>query len=401
MEYTIPVNGWKLGVDNVQPDVAVSDGALRGAVNVDVYDSGNIKRRRGYTRVVSVPNTHSLWSDPGISGGYYFSDGAIYYLAPDLVSTQIVNGLPITSEIAFIRVNSDVFWSNGINTGKIINKVNYPWGVETPANKPSLSAISGSLPPGTYQVSITFLLSTGEEGASTTPVPINLPVTGGIRLSGVPTPISPLITSVAVYLTAQNGDVLYLSTIAPAGTTSIDVVTTPQPKRVLRTQNLSPMPPGGVLAHRNGVVFSASGNVVWYSEPMRYGLCDRTKNFYVYPSNVSVMMAVPDGLYIVADKTYFLTNPGTPDVEQKIVLPFGAAKGTGVYLPNGTQVAWFSHRGQVLASEGDAKVITEERFSPAIISKGAALVREWQGLRQIITVPTQISGDSQLKSTGV
>lgn len=400
MEYQVSVKGWPVGVDNIQPDIDVTAGALRSALNVDIFDGGKIRLRNGFTRRISAVGASSMWSHPDLDIGYYMAGGTIFQIDQNFVTTPVVTGLTPTLPVAFCYVNGEVFWSNTVATGRILGGVNRPWGVEAPANVPILTATAGALEPGTYQVSVAFRTASGEEGPATSPTTITLPTLGGITISNIPVPVDPSVTLKNIYVSTQNGDVLYRAETIPAAQTSLTISVTPPATVAMRGQNFSVMPAGTILAHRNGVIYSATGPYIFHSEPMRYGMCNRAKNFYMFPSDVTIMLSVPEGLYVVADKTYFLENPGTPDVIQRVLLPFGAASGTGVYMPGGTEVAWFSHRGQVIAAGGQAKVITEEHFAPVIMLQGASMVREQRGIRQIVTVTHRVGNRNPLEYTG-
>ena len=401
MDYSVAIDGWPLGVDNIQPDHAVDATALRAGVNVDVYDGGKLRMRRGFVSMLSA-NIHSLWSDPhdpSPSTMYYSTGGIIKSTNIALTATSIVSGLSPVAHVAFCQVDGDVFWSNNAVSGRIVNGVNVPWGLETPANHPVLTATIGSLEAGTYQVTVTFRNAAGEESAAQNSVSITLAATGGIALTAIPVALDSTITQKNIYLTAQNGDVLYRAVTLAANVTTYTFNTVPARTIALRTQDMAKMPAGSIIAHRNGQMYVASGKFVYFSEPMRYGQYNPTKNFYAFSSDVSVMLATPDGLYVCADKSYFISKPGTDDATQEVLLPFGAASGTGVYLPNKTDVAWFSARGQVVASGGKAEIVTEKHFAPSIMTAGASFVRELEGLRQIVNVSQQ-SATNSLAYTG-
>jgi hypothetical protein len=153
------------------------------------------------------------------------------------------------------------------------------------------------------------------------------------------------------------------------------------------------MPPGNIIAHLNGVMYVATQDGIWHSETFRFGLCNVNENFYLYPTAPTILLATPDGLYVSADKSYFISSPATLDAKQTVTLPFGGVFGTGVYLPDSTDVAWFSPRGQVIASGGAAKVVTAGHYAPGTMTAGASFVREQEGLRQIVNVATQYTSN--------
>ena len=387
--YSFPINGWPLGIDNIQPDYAVEPGALRDAVNVDIFDSGKIRRRRGNVLRSALVGSHSLWSHPRLNKAYYVAGTTLYELSHTLTSAAVVTGLMAGAAVAYLYVNGEVFWSNGITGGRILSGVNSPWGIETPSSEPNLTATTGGLPAGTYQVVTTFRNLAGEESGAQNSQSITLAATGGISLTNMPVASSGAVTHRNIYMTLQNSDVLYRILTLPVSTTSTTIGTLPTPSSVLKTQDYAPMPPGTILAYRNGQIFVASGNYIYYSEPMRYGLYNPIQNFYIYPEPVTVMLAVPEGLHVCADRSYFMENPGTNDVVQRETLPYGGIRGTGIYFPNGTDVAWFSPRGQVRATGGQVTPVTEKRHAPGMMSSGHAFIREQEGLKQVITVVQQ------------
>ena len=400
MEYSVPRRGWPKGVDNIHASHELPQDVLRDAVNVDIFESGKLRRRRGSTLQTALVGAHSLWSDPNVLEAYYVAGTTMYSLSQALASVAVVTGLMPGAKVSYLQLNGEVFWSNGVTSGRIVGGVNAPWGVETPAGNATLAATTGGLIAGTYQIVTTFRNAAGEESGAQNAQAITLTATGGISITNLPAAISATITHQNIYATLANGDVLYKIATLPIATTTFSLVSMPTQTVALKTQDLAAMLAGTILAYHNGQIFVASGRFVYYSEPLRYGLYNPTKNFYMYPEDVTVMLATQDGLHICADKTYFVSGAGTDDAAQVVKFPYGGIRGTGVYLPEDTGVAWFSPRGQMRAVGSEVVSLIEKQFVPGIMSSGNAFVREQQGLKQIITVVQQ-SGDSPLKYTGV
>lgn len=399
MDYTIPLNGWPKGVDNIHTDYELPQDALRRAVNVDIFDSGKTRRRRGSTLRTALVGAHSLWSDPTLAEAYYVAGTTLYSITKNMVSTAIVTGLMPGRPVAYLYLNGEVFWSNGIATGRAKNGVNTPWGIETPATTATLAATGGGLPVGTYQVVTTFKNAAGEESGAQNAQSITLAAVGGIAMTNLPTAMSASVTQQCVYVTSDNGDTLFKVATLPAAQTVYTISITGQQTVALRTQDLSPMPAGNIVAHRNGVIYVAIGPVIYHSEPLRYGLYNPAKNFFVFPSDVDIMLATPEGLHVCADKAYFISAPGTEDVAQTITLPYGGIRGTGTYLPQNAGVAWFSPKGQILARGAQVEATTEKQHVPGIMASGMSFVREQEGLKQIVTITRQ-TGTNPLEYTG-
>lgn len=394
------IAGWPKGMDNIHYPHELPDGALRDAVNVDVLDSGKLRMRKGSTSAVVATATHSLWDNENLSKSYYVAGTTLYSITDKLVSTSIVTGLADGAKVAFLQINGEVFWSNGYVSGRIVNDVNHPLGLETPARVAVMAQTVGALPAGRYQVSTTFKNAAGEESGAMNGEPITLTATSGIAITGMPPAQNASITYRCIYITPTNGDVFYKIATLPVATTTYTLANMPPQTVALRTQDTQPMPAGRILAYLNGILYVAVGNMIYHSEPMRYGQCAIRKNFYIYSVDVDVMLATPAGLYVCADKTYLMENPGTSEVVQRHIYPFGGVFGTGVYLPNSEDVAWFSPKGQVIVVDGKPTIPAEKLFVPSEMTEGAALVREQNGVRQIINVAhTDVA--NTLEHTGV
>jgi hypothetical protein len=94
-------------------------------------------------------------------------------------------------------------------------------------------------------------------------------------------------------------------------------------------------------------------------------------------------------VYVVADQTYWLAGADIMAADVVPVLPYGAVEGTGrlVVPDQGAQkVWWFSHRGLVVGnSAGQVANLQEKNVSVEKASVGAALYREQNGVRQVVS----------------
>lgn len=398
---SVPVTfpGWPKGVDNTHLWSEIPADALRAAVNMDITDSGKLRTRKGSTQAISSVGAHSLWSHHLLNEGYYASGGTIYTLSKSGIATAVVTGLSPSAKVAYAHVNGDVVWSNSVVSGKISGGVSKSFGVETPSRTSDVSATTGALPAGRYQFATTFRSASGEEGGIRDIVPITLSVTGGVVLSNMPPALSADVTHRCLYATMVHGDALFRVATLPVAVTSFTVADVGAQTVVLRTKETQPMPPGEILAHRNDMTYVAAGNVIIHSEPMRFGQCNLKKNFYLFAKPVTIMLAAAEGIYVCADKTYLIENPGTPDVVLRTLKPYGGARGTGVYLPDDTGVAWLSPQGQVIVVGGQLSVPAEKVYVPGEVASGASLVREQEGIRQIINV-AHASESNPLEFTG-
>jgi len=100
---------------NFDPESGISD--LGVAVNVTLDQTGWISRREGYTSVLAG-NTHSLYSDGALC--VYVVDNTLYQLLPDYSSVIIVD-LVSNAKMAYTIVNTDLYYTNGIDFGIVSN----------------------------------------------------------------------------------------------------------------------------------------------------------------------------------------------------------------------------------------------------------------------------------------
>lgn len=380
----------------------VANDMLRSAVNVEIDDTGRVSRREGYSVVYDPAEPlHSGFECPA---GVLFAEGrALKLLNPDTgVVTLLRADLALGQPVAYVEVNGETYYSNGVVTGKVVNGAARQWGVELPSGLPSLSAISGALPAGVYQVAVTFENASGEESGSGLAVTVDLAENQGIDIVDIPGPLGVEVAKVNVYCSAANGDVLFRIAQLQPGISSFKLLVASFEGARLATQFLAPLPPGRVLASANGRIYSGYDNVVFYTEPLAYGLCRPSTNFLLFPAPVRVMAGVSDGLYVVADQTYFLSGSDPAKFESRVVLPYSGAFGSAAQIPTEPDAwVWYGDRGLVTArAGGQVKAVQEEQLALDPAVKGASLHVEQDGKRQIISLSAPASYASSAAAQG-
>lgn len=387
----IRVDGWPKGMNNVMPDYALPDGTLRDAVNVDINDAGKVRRRNGRVQRYAGTNVRGLWRGAGRT---LFAEGAeLKQLNPDYTASTLAVGLNTANKPSFVEVNGVTYWSDAATvTGTIrADGIVSLWGIPVGPVANALGVAGGGLPGGTYQVAITYVLDTGEEGGVDSSELVTVPDGGSILVTGIPA-VAPHshITRIRVYTTYQNGEVEYLYGEYPIGTTSLTILPSATLSIPLRSWFEYPFPPCSQLEYYKGRIFGASGNFVYFTSALRYRLSDLSKNFYSFESPVTMIKAVPDGLYIAdSEATYWFSGGDTDEPGKYVrrqVLPYSVTPGTGINIPNSTDVAWLSTRGWCVGSAGgkatnhmEGNVVPSQTYE-----SGAALFREQNSVRQLI-----------------
>lgn len=330
--------GWPLGLANLTREDETPDGALRDALNVDLTATGKPQRRPGYAAVYAGTDCHSGWSDDYLPYGFMVDGDTLYVVHADNTQDALVSGLAIGLPVSYVRINDAVYWSNGVQSGQITAALEaIAWACPNPLHQPALApAADGTLSPGLYQVTCTFLDALGRESGCARAVPLTLTATGGIAVSNIPQP--PAGGRVRLYATGGNDGVLRAAVTLDAGIGAYTLTAPPQ-GRPCNTQFLRPLPAGQLVAYGNGRQFVARGKFVHYSPTLRYGLTDPRGSAVSFVKRVQMMAFVGDGtdgagLYVADGKrTYWLGAPDPKDWKQVIAHSYSAVPGQLAWVP--------------------------------------------------------------------
>lgn len=361
-----------------QPARGVKLQALPAAVNVDLNDKGSARRRRGQTlRAAGI--AHSVWGDSK-DDGYAVIGTDLVRLTPSgpgLQAEVMRSGVSAGRPMSFERFpDGAVYYANGETMGRIRNGVDGPVVTEALGSLPVFTVIAGGLAAGLYTVALTAVGPDGES-AATAPVQVDVPANGGIRLSNLPGNL------VRVYMTGPNGEIPTLELETSA--TSVDLLTHSGSGIRCQTLLLASMPAGEIVRHYNGRLLTVVGNLLIRSEPYYYGVFDAAKGYIPFPAPITIVQPAVGGVYVVADQTYWLAGD-LDNTSAPPILPYGAVAGTGGYDETTKTVFWLSDRGLVVADgAGGAKNVQEDTLALAGGTRGAALYREQNGSRHIVT----------------
>jgi hypothetical protein len=368
-------------MNNVAPDYALptnQDGreiAVRNAVNVDIDDAGWLRRRDGYTKVLSGVNVRGGYSCQ--TGTFFVQGTKLFRLNDDDTASELFDGV-LGDGITYEYFNDAVYFSDGIVTKRITSSGVFEWGMDVPP-APIVYAVSGALPPGSYIAAVTTVDEDGRESGASEVAVIALNTASGIRITGLPTG-----QTMRVYLSSTNGTVLFLA--AETGASWYDI-TLPgyDSGKPLDTQFLSKPPPGRIVRHYKGRFYIADGNIVWYTEPYAPDLVHRGRNFFQFSDPVTVIEPGESGLWIVAATTEFYAGTGPEDFRPITQLKYGAVYGTSQLLPRTKDAIWYSTKGVVMGTkDGQVKNLQENNVASESGTSGATLVRDQDGIQQFI-----------------
>jgi hypothetical protein len=338
--------------------------ALREAVNLDISDAGKASTRDGYRLVTVCTRAHSAWSDDYLPFGFMVDAGTLYVVHADLSRDALVDGLAMGLPVSYTRINDQVLWTNGVQSGMVTASLELaPWCCPHPNGQPTLTLqADGALDAGTYQVTVAFLDAFGRESGCARAVMIDVPQNGAIALSQIPQP--PIDGRVRIYATGGHDGSLRAAVTLPYGMADYVLAQRPQ-GRPCDTLLLRPMPAGQLVAYGNGRQFVARGKQLLFSPTLRYGMLAPTKNHVSFVGRIDMIAFVGDGTdgagLFVSDgkRTYFMAGADPAQWRQPIAYGCGARPGQIAWMPGdvwGLQTkqllpVWIARDGRVCVGQ--------------------------------------------------
>jgi len=290
-----------LGLYNREQSRRLPPGSLVVADNVDADDFGGIVLRNGYQSSLPMTSITSAFSTQDERRLFVVDGGNLKLITSDLSATTLASGL--TSEyIHWLEVADFILMS----TGHIIDTSNnvLSWRIPTP-QQVVVTATTGNLPAGNYQIVCTHEDDSGREGGASPTVTVEVTNGGGLSIS------TDNVTGyqARVYVTDVNGTEFYyagdgsnLTIISTQGLTS------PIDKVQLRG-NPAPDNTNQLAFYESRVwtaEFSGGQTVIWYSEPFWWNLFDLSNNHIIVPGKVTALVGIQQGLIIGTDDEIYV-----------------------------------------------------------------------------------------------
>lgn len=375
--------------ENTAPDY------LKKVLNIDIDKTGNINKRKGYTKV-DTANYSSLWSSDSGLGCYGIRDGNLVRINSDYSHTTIKSGLGNIS-LSFEEINGDIYIMSPTFKSIIRNGVLYDWGIEKNILAPTLSRVVGNLPEGTYQVSFTYVDSFGFEGGTVAASVITVPANSGISLS-VPTPInSSNMNYCRIYCSNTNGNGLYYYGVADFNTTKIISDTTPL-VNPLKTFNLDSAPYGTSIHYYKSRMYVIDGRYLWYSNPFQYNYFQLDSNYLEFDEDIIGVMVVNNGLWVCTKTNLYYLAGSDPvsmilDWKDKVsMIPGTATILSGSYtqtIPLAPGFKWLISTNlgiYLLADQGSFMNVSTPNVELESADSGTSLFLQANGMNQYLSI---------------
>lgn len=387
----VNITGFK-GLNNVGSPDNTSEQFLKKAININIDKTGNISKRKGYTKVIDGVFT-SLWASENDLGCYGVLDEDLVRIYPDY-STEVISSNVTSDSISFEEIDGTIYYSSNHTNGIIYSGTRREWGLERNWLSPSLSRTSGSLDSGYFQVNFTWVYTDGRESGCSRSSIISVPDNSGIEVE-IPT-APPGSIYARIYCSTQNGKELYFhGTASPNSTYLIDdafALVDP-----LRFFNIDKAPLGHIVKYYRGRMYIASGNILWYSEPFQYEQFRLDSNYFEFPEEIREIMPVEDGIWIGSDKLYYLSGEEPSKFKRTTKEHIKIVKGTstrisGSYLhmdntPIGYKWLVTSNLGVwVLFNQGLCINMTAENVALDQADSGTSLFLQDSGINQYLSI---------------
>jgi hypothetical protein len=379
------------GIDSANPE-RLSPKDLVEALNVDIDETGQLKRRRGFA-LARAGAAHSLWSSGQTC--LFVAGSTLYRLKADYNAEALI-GVTADAPVSYCEVAGRVYWSNGFEAGVVEADAARWWGIAIPP-LPGAAAIVGSMTAGTYLFTLTFSRADGQESGAPVAGRIDLEDGAGIRFTMV-TPADPLLVRKTLYLSQPNGDVLYRAMEIDAGDVTADYLgdvvnlVTPLDRLLLERA-----PAGQVVAHHNGRMYVASGPVLHYSQPYGYELFDLREYIAIDGTDITIVAPVTDGVFVgTRERVVFLQGQG-PDtfvVQEKAAhaaipgtLAYFDTDGASLELPGKRAAMFATAAGLAVVSDGGVFIdLTQRKYVMPAYQRGAGLYRSDGGQQRYVAI---------------
>jgi len=370
-------SAWSGGINNRANSKEMPDGFVRDLVNFDPLVGGVLGLRSGYDQRHAATNARGALA---IGSKIVFADGTSLIAFDTQTNTShTLAQIDGAGRLVGTVHNEELFFCTTTENLRFNGSTLRRWGVPAVNAQPLPTVASGGLAGGSYQAAMTLVNSQGEEGGTTSP--IEIAISEGSALIFL-SPYIPEGYTARLYMSTSNGEALYQQF---EGTGDIVVTTLRDDTARLETLNIREPVGGDHMASLNSVILIADGNTLWHTMPMSPHLLDRSKSYFQYPAPISIVLQVDGGVFVCADKTYFLPALDSTEVVQRKVLDHGAIPGTGSILPDG-RACWMTQYGLAVgALDGSVSLLSQANFAPELGAFGASGLIDHNGSQMVIT----------------
>lgn len=368
------------GLNNVSDPMRLGLGWLSLADNTDITDTGAMVRRTGYSRALAASISHG--------NAYGMVDDARAYVV-DAGTLKAVTGtaaVPGLSTLAtglastpmhWTEINEQVFYNNGVDSGIITaDHQVLPWAWSVPA-APALTAVTGSLPAGLYQVRCTHTLADGRMTGPSESAQIELTEGQALQISSIPQLAGGRTN---VYIAPANSTVYGLA--EPRAGAAMVWNASPNALGIELAQPFcDPLPTDcSVVQAWRGRIYAAQyfpsldQSAIWFSQPLGFHLFDLGSSFILVPGKA--LMLAPHDLALVIGTDKAISAYDGEILKQ--LAPYGVVPGRHWSEDDDKRLIFWTQRGVCAALPFSNLTQTQVSVAPGVQAGGAIVRRAGQ-----------------------
>lgn len=167
-------------------------------------------------------------------------------------------------------------------------------------------------------------------------------------------------------------------------------------------QLLGDPPVATIIEAYNGRIYLAQGKTLWATELFRYHYVDRTANYMQFEYEITLVMAMSDGLYVgTTGGLYFLKGLALKQFQLTLLSDAPVLAGSGVWvpadlvhpqamngpIPTGEAAVFMTEAGICAGFDGGSVYnLTQSRVALPVAQSAAALFRRQDGVNTYVAV---------------
>lgn len=189
----------------------------------------------------------------------------------------------------------------------------------------------------------------------------------------------------------------------------------------IRGRLLGKPPLATILGYYNGRIYLATGRTVWATELFLYDYVDKTRTYWFFEADVTMLGVVSDGIYVgTTSGLYFLTGPTFDEMKRTPCGGSGVIPGSMAYIPQEVanagladipvgrrqdtdikvSIMFLTHNGLCGGEDGGVTYnFTEDKFVFPTAESAVGAFRRQQGVNQYLAVTN--SGGSPAASARI
>lgn len=376
------------GINNINNAQNLKSSELVDALNVDITNMGNIKTRPSWKYVKNYTDAHSLFAT--FTNLYLINEDNLIKLDKNL-NEEIIDIGYKGLKTSFTEFNKNLIISNERFIKRFKNGNIYNLVPETYINTFNVTLDNnGNFLKGIYKVAISFLHEDGMEGATSTPISINVENDNTkIILSNLASTNDFNINKIRVYISRINGETLFRYDDFNVSTDTIELIyNVNQLGQQLDSINNNPLKNGNIIRKFNSYLITAFENKLFITKPLQF-LTDY--NYIEFDEEITMLETIEtasggSGIYVSDKKHCYFLSGDMSMLNREVLDCQPAIKNSSCKSPYTNELFWFTQRGQIVGMPGGKiENLTDSKFLPDNeLLEGNSFVMLHDGRRKII-----------------